>query len=115
LPGETPAGIRREIQALLHAQKITATIADTKDALCPALETDPTQPLVREFLKAAGQTRPLGVDFFCDAAILSAGGIPSVVFGPGDIAQAHTADEWVSLAQLEKATALLTRFLRSLP
>jgi len=115
LPGETPAGIRREIQALLHAQKITATIADTKDALCPALETDPTQPLVREFLKAAGQTRPLGVDFFCDAAILYAGGIPSVVFGPGDIAQAHTADEWVSLAQLEKATALLTRFLRSLP
>jgi acetylornithine deacetylase/succinyl-diaminopimelate desuccinylase-like protein len=37
------------------------------------------------------------------------------VFGPGDIAQAHTADEWISLRSLERGTALLTRFLRSLP
>ncbi len=114
LPGETQAGVRREIQTLLRKHKLTATIADTKDASCPALETDPRQPLVREFLKAADQSRPLGVDYFCDAAILAAGGIPSVVFGPGDIAQAHTADEWIALSQLEKATALLTRFLLSL-
>jgi acetylornithine deacetylase/succinyl-diaminopimelate desuccinylase-like protein len=38
-----------------------------------------------------------------------------VVFGPGDIAQAHTADEWIARGSLERATALLTRFLRSLP
>ncbi|MBI4323969.1 MAG: M20/M25/M40 family metallo-hydrolase, partial [Chloroflexi bacterium] len=58
---------------------------------------------------------PVGVDFFCDASILAHGGIPSVVFGPGDIAQAHTADEWISVRALERATLLLTRFLRSLP
>ena len=57
----------------------------------------------------------MGVDYFCDAAVLAAGGIPSVVFGPGDIAQAHTADEWVSLAQLERAKDLLVRFFTSLP
>jgi acetylornithine deacetylase len=66
-------------------------------------------------MKSVGQSKPLGVDFFCDAAILSAGGIPSVVFGPGDIAQAHTADEWISLAELERGKNLLLRFLNSLP
>jgi acetylornithine deacetylase len=72
-------------------------------------------PLVRQFFRSAGQSRPLGVNYFCDASVLSAGGIPSVVFGPGDIAQAHTADEWISLAQLERATAMLLKFLKSLP
>jgi acetylornithine deacetylase len=55
------------------------------------------------------------VDYFCDAAVLSRAGIPSVVFGPGDIAQAHTADEWISLEELERGKDLLLRFLLSLP
>jgi acetylornithine deacetylase len=38
-----------------------------------------------------------------------------MVFGPGDIAQAHTADEWISLRQLEEGTRMLLRFLQSLP
>jgi acetylornithine deacetylase len=54
------------------------------------------------------------VDYFCDASILSHGGIPSIVFGPGDIAQGHTADEWISLASLERGRAILVNFLRSL-
>jgi acetylornithine deacetylase len=72
-------------------------------------------PLVRRFLKSAGQSKPLGVNYFCDAAVLSAGGIPSVVFGPGDVAQAHTVDEWISLAELERGKDLLLKFLNSLP
>jgi len=62
-----------------------------------------------------GQRRVVGVHFFCDAAVLAAAGIPSVVFGPGDIAQAHTAEEWISLRELEAATRVLTRFLEGLP
>jgi acetylornithine deacetylase len=79
------------------------------------LETDSKLPLVRRFLSTVGQSRPVGVHYFCDASVLSAGGIPSVVFGPGDIAQAHTADEWIDLAQLDRATAMLLKFLKSLP
>ena len=75
----------------------------------------PKLPLVRHFLRSVGQTQPAGVDYFCDAAVLAAGGIPSVVFGPGDIAQAHTADEWISLAELERGKNLLLNFLKSLP
>jgi acetylornithine deacetylase len=68
----------------------------------------------RQFLRCAGQRKSAG-DFFTDAGVLSAAGIPSVVFGPGNIAQAHTADEWVATSQLERGTRLLTRFLDSLP
>ena len=115
LPGETEAGVRREIAALLRAGKLHAAISSDKSAPCLPLETDFHQPLVQAFCACVGQTRPAGVNYFCDAAILSAAGIPSIVFGPGDIAQAHTGDEWISLAELERATELLFNFLQSLP
>jgi acetylornithine deacetylase/succinyl-diaminopimelate desuccinylase-like protein len=115
LPGETETGVRREITALLRVKRLSATISSTKLAPCLPLETNPKLPLVRQFLRSAGQARPAGVDFFCDAAVLSRGGIPSVVFGPGDIAQAHTADEWISLDSLERGKNLLLNFLKSLP
>jgi acetylornithine deacetylase/succinyl-diaminopimelate desuccinylase-like protein len=115
LPGETETAVRREIAALLRAKRFSAKIDSTKLAPALPLETNPKLPLVRQFLRSVGQTRPAGVDFFCDAAVLSEGGIPSVVFGPGDIAQAHTADEWISLDSLERGKDLILRFLHSLP
>ena len=115
LPGETEAGVRREILALLRAGGLKVTMSGTKLAPFRPLETDPRLPLVRQLADCAGQARPLGVDYFCDAAVLAAGGIPSVVFGPGDIAQAHTTDEWIALESLERAQRILVRFLSSLP
>jgi acetylornithine deacetylase/succinyl-diaminopimelate desuccinylase-like protein len=115
LPGETDAGVRQEIAARLRAKNLSASISSVKLAPALPLETNYKLPLVQKFLKCAGQTKPLGIHFFCDAAILSAGGIPSVVFGPGDIAQAHTADEWISLSELERGKNLLLNFLNSLP
>jgi acetylornithine deacetylase len=100
--------------AQLRARGLTAKISNTKVAPAPAMETDPALPLVQQFFRSLGQTRPAGVHYFCDAAILAAGGIPSVVFGPGDIAQAHTADEWISLAELERGKHKLFNFLKSL-
>lgn len=49
---------------------------------------------------------PIGnaVDFWTEASLFSAAGLTSFVYGPGDIAQAHTADEWVELSQLQKIT-----------
>jgi acetylornithine deacetylase/succinyl-diaminopimelate desuccinylase-like protein len=116
LPGETDAGVQREIAAFLRARKLSAKISNSKLAPALPLETNLKLPLVQRFMKCVGQTKPLGVNFFCDAAVLSAGeGIPSVVFGPGDIAQAHTADEWISLAELEHGKDLILKFLKSLP
>jgi acetylornithine deacetylase len=115
LPGETEAGVCRELGALLRAQGLSAKVTSAKVSPCLPLETDSTQPLVRAFLRSIGQRRPVGVHYFCDAAVLAEAGIPSVVFGPGDIAQAHTADEWISLASLERAKELLVNFLKSVP
>ncbi|HEV2691663.1 MAG TPA: M20/M25/M40 family metallo-hydrolase [Verrucomicrobiae bacterium] len=115
LPGETDKSVRREIAALLAAKKLSATFSSAKHAPALSLETDPKLPLVQSFLRSVKQSRPAGVDYFCDAAVLAAGGIPSVVFGPGDIAQAHTVDEWISLAELERAKDLLVGFFRTLP
>jgi acetylornithine deacetylase/succinyl-diaminopimelate desuccinylase-like protein len=115
LPGESETGVRREITDLLRAKKLNAKISSKKLDPALPLETDPRLPLVQSFLRCVGQSRSAGVDYFCDAAVLSAAGIPSVVFGPGDIAQAHTADEWISLASLERGKNLLLKFLNSLP
>jgi acetylornithine deacetylase len=46
--------------------------------------------------------------------LFSAKGIASVVYGPGDIAQAHTAGEWVALADLARAVADYRRILGGL-
>ena len=115
LPGETDAKVKNEIAALLRARKLSAKISSAKLAPALPLETNHKLPLVRQFMKCVGQTKPLGVHFFCDAAILSAGGIPSVIFGPGEMAQAHTADEWISLSELERGKDLILKFLKSLP
>ncbi|PYI81379.1 MAG: peptidase, partial [Verrucomicrobia bacterium] len=115
LPGETESGVRREIQSLLRRNHLKAIIGNGKLAPCLPLETDPKIALAAQMLRSMGQRRPAGVHFFCDASVLAQGGIPSVVFGPGDIAQAHTANEWVSLASLDRARAMLSGFLQSLP
>jgi len=115
LPGETEAGIRREIRLLLRSRGLSAELLEAKAAPCPPMETNPALPLVRQLMRTTGCELPAGADFFCDAAIIAARGTPAVVFGPGDIAQAHTASEWISLAQLENATRILTRFLSAQP
>ncbi|MDB6063841.1 MAG: Peptidase dimerization domain protein [Pedosphaera sp.] len=117
MPWESDAGVWKELKALLRRQGLKATLANTKAAPCLSLETNPKLPLVRQFMRSVGQAKPVGANFFCDASVLAhgPGRIPSVVFGPGDIAQAHTADEWISVASLERGKDLLVNFLKSLP
>jgi acetylornithine deacetylase len=56
---------------------------------------------------------PIGnaVDFWTEASLFSAAGLNAIVYGPGDIAQAHTADEWVSFEQLATAAETYRRLL----
>jgi acetylornithine deacetylase/succinyl-diaminopimelate desuccinylase-like protein len=50
-------------------------------------------------------------DWFCDANIFAAHGIPAVAFGPGSIAQAHTKDEYIVDAELRRGADAFLRFL----
>ena len=115
LPGESFTKISREIGEVLKKRGLKARLTNVKGYTCPAMETDPTLPMVQQLMRTVRQTKPLGVDYYCDAANIATTGVPAIVWGPGDIAQAHTADEWISIRQLERGMDVLTRFLLSLP
>ena len=84
----------------------------------PPIETPIDAPIVRAAQRAvvAAGLEPtrLGVPYATDAAMLTGiGGLPAVVLGPGDIAQAHTDDEWIELAQLDAAVQVYAGLCRA--
>jgi acetylornithine deacetylase/succinyl-diaminopimelate desuccinylase-like protein len=116
LPGESVNGIIQELEACfssLGAQKPEVRVSRT--APCPPLQTDPDLPLVRLFLQKVGRRKSQGVPYFTDASPVAMGGTPAIVFGPGNIDQAHSRDEWVSLEEVERGHAKILHFLQSLP
>jgi len=76
------------------------------------LYTDPAHPLIAKLSAIGGY--PVGAPWFCDAAVFAEKGMPAVALGPGSIAQAHTADEWISVNDLEAGADFFEKFLRSL-
>jgi acetylornithine deacetylase/succinyl-diaminopimelate desuccinylase-like protein len=58
------------------------------------------------------ESRLMGVPYGTNAASIAVAGIPSAVLGPGSIAQAHTADEWIAIEQLELAVEIYARIAR---
>lgn len=78
------------------------------------LYIDPHSDMVREMIALTknDQTsfQPTTVAYGTDGGIFSE--LQNmIVFGPGDIAQAHTADEWIALEQLEKGTTMFARLI----
>lgn len=53
-----------------------------------------------------------GLSAWTDAALLNEAGIPTICFGPGDIALAHAAEEFVPIEEIETATRVLARVVR---
>ncbi len=78
-------------------------------ALSPDLSSELTAQLGRAIDAVRGSHRVMGVPYGTDASKLARAGVPSVVFGPGDIARAHTCDEWVPLDEVEQASEILYR------
>jgi acetylornithine deacetylase len=73
-------------------------------------------PIVKRLEGALGRegmpVRIEGLSAWTDAALLNEAGIPTVCFGPGDIALAHAAEEFVPVEEIESATRVLTRVVR---
>jgi acetylornithine deacetylase/succinyl-diaminopimelate desuccinylase-like protein len=76
------------------------------------LWTDPAHPLI-QILGSLG-SRPVGAPWFCDAAVFAAKGCPAIAIGPGSIDQAHTADEFIAIDDLERGGAFFLKFLQTL-
>ena len=83
----------------------------------PTLGDDDNGHLVESMLShieaVAGPHQKLGVPYGTHASRTCTAGVPSIVFGPGSIDQAHTKDEWIDIDQLEKAAEIYFRFCSS--
>jgi acetylornithine deacetylase len=115
LPGEATPAVYSEFEAWLR-QYAPASVDFTCSApwlSCPALPASGSADLVAELGHAIGLVRGkhqvLAVPYGTDASSLAEAGIPSVVFGPGNIDQAHTCDEWVDLEEVEAASEIYYR------
>ena len=116
LPGEQPLEAPGQLVAFLRREggidfpfECSQPWAH-KDALSPKGAEQLIDRLGAAINAVVGSHRIMAVPYGTDASAIADVGIPSVVFGPGDIAQAHTCDEWVSLAEVEQASEILYRF-----
>lgn len=120
IPGETPAVVEGQIQAILD--KLAAADPQFKAAIHMGLVRDPFEiaqdaPIV-EMLRSQIQQRLgrapeiYGDQPWMDTAILSAAGIPCVIFGPTG-AGAHAVEEWVDLESVAHCTDVLTATIAS--
>jgi acetylornithine deacetylase len=57
------------------------------------------------FRPVFGDTEIVDLPYWTEAAMLSQAGINTVVYGPGNLEQAHKPDEYVEINQLETAAA----------
>ena len=104
LPGQNGDAVLDELHGLAPRE---ADVSWTARFAAPALvSTAVTRSLAESLDLEVGPA----VDFWTEAALFAEAGVPSFVFGPGDIAQAHTADEWIDIEQLERATSTYARF-----
>lgn len=123
-PQEDPADVAREVeQHVLAAAQLDPWLREHPPAFewngnWPAADTPWDHPLVAT-LRAAheastgtpvadpGPGNPVAFGAVSDASFYEAKGIPSVVFGPGDVARAHAADESIILDEITTAATTL--------
>ncbi|MCE9564225.1 MAG: M20 family metallopeptidase [Planctomycetes bacterium] len=116
LPGETFETATADLDAFLRALPDVDwpfTLTQSSPG-CSPLSPVPSVELVKRFGavidSVVGKHTVDSVPFGTDASRVAIKGVPTIVFGPGDIAQAHTKDEWIDLSQLEPASEILFRF-----
>jgi acetylornithine deacetylase len=77
----------------------------------PGLDTPADDRVIALAKTLSGKERHEKVAYGTEAGLFAAAGIPSVVIGPGSIDQAHKADEFIAIAELEKCGAFLARLI----
>jgi acetylornithine deacetylase len=116
VPEESPDEARGELIDFLNARDLgpqQGIVHEPPGIVTRGLSDRNNGPLAAALVRVAGpvfpQCRAVGVPYGTDASVISATGLPTVVFGPGSIDQAHTADEWIEVEQLDLATEIFYR------
>ncbi len=118
LPAENPQAALEHVEAFVAEAVAGDPLVEQEppylisSGLSDELSRDFAARLSRTIRRYGGSGRCVGVPYGTDAPAFSSRGIPTVVFGPGSIEQAHTADEWVAIDQLHTATEILYEFAR---
>jgi acetylornithine deacetylase/succinyl-diaminopimelate desuccinylase-like protein len=112
IPGETAASVLAEFEALLAAARretdprVTFTCRPTEEY--PPLHQPADSPIARLAAEACrtvlGKAVFAAAPYATDAGVFGSLGLPSLVLGPGSLAQAHTQDEYVEVAAVRQAT-----------
>ena len=118
LPHESPEAVMRElavvVAGLSEEARSGAALRMTLER--PGTEVPGASPLVQGLLgaiSARGRDPAVeGMTAWVDAAFLNQSGTPAVCFGPGSIAQAHSADEWIAVDEIETCARILEDFGR---
>ena len=115
IPGESPESAFQECMGdvLSRVGRDYAVRFDGPSLAEPALDTreqsETVQVAKTAVAEVLGSAVACGAPYGTDASTIAAGGIPAVVLGPGDIAQAHTPDEWIDVEEIEKAAEVYYR------
>lgn len=80
----------------------------------PPMEMAKDQPWLSRLREIHPELKLAGAPWFSDAAHLSAAGLPSICLGPGSIDQAHTADEFIKISDLEAGAAWFSKLIAEL-
>lgn len=115
---QSARGLLTEIERFVHrldaemqARHASARASMTVLASVPGLDVMPESPAAALCHAIGGIPATEKVTYGTEAGMFDLAGIPSIVCGPGEIAQAHRADEWVSLEQLAACESMLDRLL----
>lgn len=122
IPGDTPEGIFEEFKAycdereqILRATFPGFNIATVPDhPAVPGLDTSADQPITSLIKELAARDDLGAVSYAAEAGQFADEGFEAVICGPGDIAQAHRANEFVHKAQLEQGVAFMHRLIKKL-
>ena len=117
LPNAPPAEVPRDLAAFVEARLLPRMQQVAEDAnietiahnSVPAFVAAPESPAVALAQKLTGANDTYAVSYGTEAGLFEHAGCPAVICGPGSVAQAHAADEFVSLDQMESCMKFLAR------
>ncbi|MEO7449288.1 MAG: acetylornithine deacetylase [Humibacillus sp.] len=104
----------RRIEASMQQENPDARVEVSIGAQAPGLETARDEEVIELVTALGGLPSSEKVAYGTEAGLFQRAGIPTVVCGPGDIAQAHAPDEFVELDQIDRCDALLDTLLTHL-
>ena len=107
--GRLKAHVSTAIEPAMHAVDPATGFTITVSDWLPGLSLDPDHALAEMVRRLTGSNSAGYVSYGTEAGLYEEAGIPSIVCGPGDIAQAHTPDEWILASQLDACDAFLAR------